>query len=116
MVETPTVQLLITCLIDTLFPDAGEAVLDVLEAQGVRVEFPAGQTCCGQPAYNAGFRAEARAMALHLLDVFEAGSVNSPSAARGAALRDDERRGATLAPDDSSPSIVCPSGSCTAML
>ena len=56
MPDKPIVQLFITCLMDTFFPDAGEAVLDVLESQGVRVEFPPDQTCCGQPAYNAGFR------------------------------------------------------------
>ena len=95
MPDKPIVQLFITCLMDTFFPDAGEAVLDVLESQGVQVEFPPDQTCCGQPAYNAGFREEARATAVRFLDVFDAALEQAPAAA---------------AP------IVCPSGSCTAMI
>lgn len=60
----------------------------VLERLGVAVDFPAAQTCCGQPGYNAGFRPEARDLALRFLDVFE------PSPAP----------------------IVTPSGSCAAMI
>jgi L-lactate dehydrogenase complex protein LldE len=63
------VQLLVTCLIDQFFPDTGMAVVRVLERLGLTVEFPAGQTCCGQPAFNAGFLDEARAMARHTIDV-----------------------------------------------
>jgi L-lactate dehydrogenase complex protein LldE len=64
------VQLFITCLIDSLFPEVGEAVLETLEDCEVEVDFPAAQTCCGQPAFNAGYWDEARRMALHTLDVF----------------------------------------------
>ncbi len=64
------VQLLVTCLIDSFFPDAGFAVVDVLERLGVAVEVPPGQTCCGQPAFNSGSWDEARAMARHVVDVF----------------------------------------------
>ena len=64
------VQLLVTCLVDTLYPDVGFAVVSVLERLGVAVEAPSGQTCCGQPAFNAGSWDEARAMARHLVDVF----------------------------------------------
>ena len=53
---TETIQLFATCIIDTLYPEIGQAVVRVLERAGVRVEFPAGQTCCGQPAFNAGQR------------------------------------------------------------
>lgn len=71
MPEPPrSVSLFVTCLLDTLFPDVAQAVVDVLEAQGVTVHVPAGQTCCGQPAFNAGYWDEARAMARHTLDVF----------------------------------------------
>ena len=50
MTDLITVQLFITCIIDSLYPDIGEAVVKVLERVGARVEFPAAQTCCGQPA------------------------------------------------------------------
>lgn len=63
--------MLITCLADTFFPEVGEAMLKVLERAGVRVEFPPGQTCCGQPAFNAGLRSEARPLAEHTIRVFE---------------------------------------------
>ena len=62
--------------------------MTVLERLGVEVEFPAEQTCCGQPGYNAGFRPEARDLALRFIDVFE----KSPAP------------------------IVTPSGSCAAMI
>jgi L-lactate dehydrogenase complex protein LldE len=82
------IQLFVTCIIDTLYPEIGEAVVQVLKKSGVRVDFPADQTCCGQPAYNAGMRAEARRMAQHTIRVFE----NLPG------------------------EIVMPSGSCTSMV
>jgi L-lactate dehydrogenase complex protein LldE len=59
----------------------------VLEGLGFQVDFPEAQTCCGQPAFNSGYRAEARTVARHFLDVFE-----------------------------TSEAIVVPSGSCTAMI
>lgn len=52
-----------TCLMDAVYPDAGMAAIRLLESQGVRVVFPPGQSCCGQPAYNSGFPNEARAVA-----------------------------------------------------
>jgi L-lactate dehydrogenase complex protein LldE len=52
-----------TCLVDLFFPDAGMAGIELLEAAGVRVIFPQGQTCCGQPAYNCGYWEEAREVA-----------------------------------------------------
>jgi L-lactate dehydrogenase complex protein LldE len=69
-----TVQLMVTCLVDTFFPEVGEAMVKVLERLGVCVEFPARQTCCGQPAFNAGLRSEARPLAEHTIEVFEATS------------------------------------------
>ncbi|MBE9524416.1 MAG: (Fe-S)-binding protein, partial [Chloroflexi bacterium] len=83
-----TIQLFITCLIDTLQPQIGEAMVNVLEHVGLKVAFLEGQTCCGQPAFNAGLRPEARKMAQHTIEVFE--QVRDP--------------------------IVIPSGSCTAMI
>ena len=82
------VQLFITCIIDTLYPNIGEAVVRVLERAGAKVNFPMEQTCCGQPAFNAGMREEARRMARHTIEVFE--KSKSP--------------------------IVLPSGSCTSMI
>ena len=75
-----TAALWITCLGDVFFPGIGLAAARILASQGVRPEFPEGQTCCGQPAFNAGFCPEARSMALHFLEVFEgAECIVSPS-------------------------------------
>ncbi len=75
------VALFITCLVDFLFPRVGEATLEVLHHFGVEVDFPEAQTCCGQPAFNAGHRPQARTAALHFLAVFEdAEVVVAPSA------------------------------------
>ena len=72
MPRVPRVQLLVTCLVDRLFPDTGMSVVNVLERLGIKVDCPPAQTCCGQPAFNAGFRDDARAMARHTIDVFAA--------------------------------------------
>lgn len=66
------VQLLVTCLIDQFFPDTGMSVVSLLEGLGLKVDVPLDQTCCGQPAFNAGFTDEARAMARHTIDVLSA--------------------------------------------
>lgn len=81
------VALFATCVVDQLAPEIGLAVLEVLDSNGIRAEFPAGQTCCGQPFYNAGYRDEARRLAKATLEV--------------------------LVPFDA---VVAPSGSCTAMI
>ncbi|MBW8009847.1 MAG: (Fe-S)-binding protein [Chloroflexi bacterium] len=85
---TQQTQLFVTCLVDSLFPEVGVAVVEVLTRAGESVRFPRAQTCCGQPAFNSGYQQEARRMAQHTLEVF----------------------GATDGP------IVLPSGSCAAML
>jgi len=82
------VQLFPTCLVDELRPEVGIAAVAVLEALGVRVEVPDGIGCCGQPAWNGGFAADARAVARQTL----------------------ARLAATTGP------IVIPSGSCADML
>jgi L-lactate dehydrogenase complex protein LldE len=64
-----SVQLFHTCLVNEIDPDVGMAVVHVLERAGVAVNVPADQTCCGQPAYNAGFHDEARQVARHTLQV-----------------------------------------------
>jgi L-lactate dehydrogenase complex protein LldE len=81
------VSLFVTCIVDQLFPKVGLAMAEVLERLGYQIDFPENQTCCGQPAFNSGYRAEARIVARHFLDTFE-----------------------------SSEAIVVPSGSCTSMV
>lgn len=83
------VSLFITCLVDQMFPDVGEAMVATLRRLGVQISFNEAQTCCGQVAFNTGYRPEARAMAEHFISVFES---------------------------DRADFIVAPSGSCTAMV
>src|ERR1700742_3730806 len=85
--QTMKVSLFITCLIDQLFPQVGVDMVTVLRRLGVEVDFPEAQTCCGQPAFNSGYRTEARALAERFIDVFA-----------------------------DSEYIVAPSGSCTSMV
>jgi len=65
-----TVYFFGTCLIDLFFPRAGLAAMQVIERAGIRVIFPQGQTCCGQPAYNSGYWEEARRVAAAQIDAF----------------------------------------------
>jgi L-lactate dehydrogenase complex protein LldE len=81
------VSLFVTCLVDQIYPRVGIAMADILERAGCDVEFPEAQTCCGQPAFNSGYRDEARVVAQHFLDTF-----------------------------DGAEYIVTPSGSCAAMV
>jgi L-lactate dehydrogenase complex protein LldE len=74
-------------MVDMLYPETGMSVVDVLSHLGVAVDFPMGQTCCGQPAFNAGYHQEARQVAVQFLKAFREAEV-----------------------------IVSPSGSCTAMV
>ena len=60
-----------TCLADQLFPEVAVASVKLLRHLGVAVDFPERQTCCGQPAYNAGYHKEAKEIAEHHLGVFE---------------------------------------------
>ena len=76
-----------TCLMDTIYPQAGLAGLKLIQREGVQVIFPRQQSCCGQPAYNSGFPNEAKKVALKQVRVF---TKNYP--------------------------IVVPSGSCAAMM
>ncbi len=77
----------ISCLTDLFTPRAGIAAVLVLEHLGHSVEFPAGQTCCGQPMLNNGFEPEARSIARRVVSLFA-----------------------------SCEAIVTPSGSCAAMI
>lgn len=64
------VALFVTCLADHYFADAAADTVRLLRHLGCEVSFPPGQTCCGQPAYNAGRTGEALRMAEHTLNVF----------------------------------------------
>lgn len=65
------VGLFVTCLIDSMRPEIGFSALKLLESAGCEVEVPEAQTCCGQPAYNSGDFATARALARKVLAEFE---------------------------------------------
>lgn len=65
------VSLFVTCMVDQVFPNVGMAMAEVLERAGCEVEFREAQTCCGQPAFNSGYRDEARSVAEHFLKTFE---------------------------------------------
>ena len=64
------VALFVTCLVDLFRPTVGFAAVKLLEEAGCTVEVPRAQTCCGQPAYNSGDRANAKAIALQVIDAF----------------------------------------------
>jgi L-lactate dehydrogenase complex protein LldE len=81
------VSLMVTCLCDALFPEVGVATVRLLRRLGVTIDFPANQTCCGQPHFNSGFRNDARELAQHTIRAFDDGQI-----------------------------VVCPSGSCAAMV
>ncbi len=81
------VQLMATCLCDAFYDDVARATVEVLEYLGCRVEFPEGQTCCGQPAFNGGDWPASRQVVRHTVRTF-AGDVP----------------------------VIVPSGSCAAML
>jgi L-lactate dehydrogenase complex protein LldE len=72
MPETPIrVGLFVTCLVDLFRPSVGFAAVKLLEDSGCTVEVPPVQTCCGQPAYNSGDKADAAAIARQVIDAFD---------------------------------------------
>lgn len=82
-----TVSLFIQCLVDTMFPETGEAMITVFDRLNIPYDYPQGQTCCGQPAFNSGYHHDAAGAARHFIDIFENAEI-----------------------------IVCPSGSCVHMV
>lgn len=64
------VSLFIPCYVDQLSPHIGLAMATVLERLGHEIDYPPGQTCCGQPAFNCGFQDDARGVAEHFLKTF----------------------------------------------
>jgi L-lactate dehydrogenase complex protein LldE len=83
------ISLFVTCLADTVAPEAGRAVVRVLERLGHEVEFRPEQTCCGQLHLNTGYQAEAAALARRFVRVFgDAEVVVAPSASCVGTVRD----------------------------
>lgn len=70
MAEPVRVALFVTCLVDLFRPSVGFAAVKLLEDAGCTVEVPASQSCCGQPAYNSGDRADAKAIARQVIAAF----------------------------------------------
>jgi L-lactate dehydrogenase complex protein LldE len=64
------VSIFVTCLVDQFHPEVGRAMLAVLDRLGIGYEFPSGQTCCGQPAFNAGCHEEAARVARQFVAAF----------------------------------------------
>ena len=87
MSSQKTVTLFIQCLVDTIYPEVAEAMVNVFYKLGIPLTCPTDQTCCGQPAFNSGYRRQARVAAKHFIEVFEDSEI-----------------------------IVCPSGSCVNMV
>ena len=110
----PAVQLFVTCMVDLFRPAAGTAAVRVIERRGVTVEFPMGQTCCGQFAHNAGYRREAAAMGRQLVRAFQPVGDRGSSGVRGARRAADSEPAApwSLA----GVPVVALSGSCAAMV
>ncbi len=77
-----------TCLVDLFYPAAGLAAVELIEREGVRVIYPQGQTCCGQPPFNSGYREEARTVAAAQMALFPKPiPVVVPSGSCGAMMR-----------------------------
>ena len=68
----PSVGLFVTCLVDLIRPSVGFAAVKLLEDAGCEVAVPRAQTCCGQPAYNSGDRADSKAIAEQVIKAFAA--------------------------------------------
>ena len=83
------VALFITCFNDTLFPDTGRAVVELLERLGHQVAFPEEQTCCGQMHFNTGYADDGLALARRFERVFDGyEAIVSPSASCVAHVRE----------------------------
>ncbi len=87
MAKEESVALFTTCIVDQLLPEVGVATVKILRRAGCQVEYPADQSCCGQPFYNSGFRRQAAVLARQTIELLEP-----------------------------YPQIVLPSGSCTTMI
>ncbi|MEV6127354.1 (Fe-S)-binding protein [Streptomyces violaceusniger] len=87
------VALFITCVNDTLYPHTGRAVVALLERLGVEVGFPEGQSCCGQPQFNTGYRHETEPLVRRYAAAFrDYDYVVAPSGSCAAMVRDNYPR------------------------
>jgi L-lactate dehydrogenase complex protein LldE len=83
------VALFITCFNDTLFPNTGKAVVELLERLGCEVDVPLEQTCCGQMHFNSGYADDGLALARRFERVFDPyDAIVSPSASCTGMVRD----------------------------
>jgi L-lactate dehydrogenase complex protein LldE len=83
------ISLFITCYNDTLFPETGKAVVQLLERLGHEVDFPLEQTCCGQMHYNTGYQQEAVPLMRRFVEIFrDAEVICIPSSSCVAMVRD----------------------------
>ncbi|MET8752464.1 (Fe-S)-binding protein [Streptomyces sp. NPDC004667] len=100
--------LFVTCVNDALYPRTGIAVVRLLERLGVEVDFPAAQSCCGQPQYNTGYRHESEPLLRRTAEAFAGyDHVVTPSGSCAAMIREqyprigrkaaEEGRGSALA-------------------
>lgn len=87
MTPIKKITLFVQCLVDGLYPEVGDAMLTIFERLGIQVDCPMDQTCCGQPAFNAGHRKAAKIAARRFVEIFQ-----------------------------NAEWIVCPSGSCVNMV
>ncbi|EAP98098.1 hypothetical protein JNB_14078 [Janibacter sp. HTCC2649] len=94
------VALFATCFNDTMWPETPKAAVRLLERLGVTVEFPMGQTCCGQMMTNTGYAAEAVPLVRRFVDVFaDYDAVVAPSGSCVGSVRDQHPMIAHLAGD-----------------
>jgi L-lactate dehydrogenase complex protein LldE len=83
------IALFVTCIGDTMFPEAARATVEVLERLGHEVVFPAEQTCCGQMHVNSGYQDEAAKLAQRFVEIFgEYEAVVAPSSSCVGAVRE----------------------------
>ena len=95
------VAVMVTCINDTLFPDSGKAVVRLLRRLGVDVDFPAAQTCCGQPMVNTGYLDEAVPLVRNHVEAFAGyDAVVTPSGSCAGSVRHQHRLVAERSGDD----------------
>jgi L-lactate dehydrogenase complex protein LldE len=94
------VALFITCFNDTLFPNTGKAVVEILERVGQQVVFPEEQTCCGQMHFNTGYQQAAMPLIRRFVEIFTPyDAIVSPSASCVGMVREMYRYAAEVQQD-----------------
>ena len=82
------VSLFIPCLIDQFFPEVGVSTARLLQKLGLEVTYPKDQTCCGQPAFNAGYHSEATKLAERFVKILSGAEyIVTPSGSCGSMIR-----------------------------